>query len=112
MIQEVENEADFNEKISSAGNLLVVVDFHATWCGPCKSAEPKLERLIESNKDQVIVLKVDIDQIPELKQRYAVKYVPTFIFFWNGEKLDGIVDEADVKKVEKLVDKYLASSFA
>ncbi|KAL7014538.1 hypothetical protein ACKWTF_015994 [Chironomus riparius] len=109
MLQEVQSEEDFNDKISSAGNLLVVVDFHATWCGPCKNAEPKLEKLIESNKDLIMILKVDIDKIPELKKRFSIKYVPTFIFFWNGEKLDGVVDEADVRKVEKYVDKYLIS---
>lgn len=110
MIHYIENETDFYDKLSSAGELLVVVDWFATWCGPCQKTNPKVQLLAETYKDKIMILKVDTDKCRDLKLKHRIEYVPTFIFFWNGERLDGIVDEADVKKVESYVLRYLATS--
>jgi thioredoxin 1 len=106
----IEDEADFLQHLSAAGDLLVVVDFFATWCGPCKNIEPKLEILAEKFSGKIMILKIDTDKCRELKLKHGIRYVPTFIFFWNGERLDGVVDEANSKKVEVLIEKYLAST--
>lgn len=60
----------------------VLVDFYAEWCGPCKMMMPTVQELIEEGHT---VIKVDIDEIPEVKEEYGIMSVPTFIKFVEGE---------------------------
>lgn len=69
----------------------VLVDFSATWCGPCKAAEPIVERVANSYLGKAKVVKVDIDDSPELANQFQVRGVPTFIFVKNGEEVDRLV---------------------
>ena len=73
------DKEDFNELIS---NGTVLVDFSATWCGPCKMLEGELEAI----EDKIKIVKVDIDKFQKLTQEYRIMSVPTMIFFKNGEK--------------------------
>jgi thioredoxin 1 len=82
----VGSEAVFDEKILKAG-LPVLVDFWASWCGPCKMATPEVEAMEEMVTGKVVVAKVNIDEIPELPSRYHVKAVPTFIVFKGGKEV-------------------------
>lgn len=75
------NEQEFNSLIQ---NDLVLVDFYATWCGPCKMLTPVLEELASSRDDMKIV-KIDVDQNPNLSKEYAIMSVPTLVLFKNGE---------------------------
>lgn len=70
------NEKDFENLIN---NDLIVVDFFATWCGPCKMLGPVLETL------DYEVLKIDVDECPDLARKYAIMSVPTLMIFSNGE---------------------------
>lgn len=83
-----------------------VVDFTATWCGPCKVLGPVVDKLATEFKDKVKVAKLDIDQNPDIAQAYGVMGVPTLVFFKNGEIVDqhvGLLNEdAFRKKLEKL----------
>jgi thioredoxin len=74
---------DFNEIIKDAKPTLV--DFFATWCGPCKMQGPVLEQVKSELGDTVNIIKVDIDRNPELANVYRVQSVPTLIMFRNGE---------------------------
>lgn len=74
---------NFNEIIKS--ETPVLVDFFATWCGPCRMQAPILERVKEKIGDTGTILKVDIDRNRELAERYHVQSVPTLIMFKNGE---------------------------
>ena len=84
------NETEFqNEVIKS--DIPVVVDFFATWCGPCKLIAPVLEQLAEEFDGQAKIVKLDVDQAKEVAIQYGVKSVPTLIFFKDGEIADKVV---------------------
>lgn len=73
------------EKFTSEG--LVVVDFFATWCGPCKMLSPVLEQINEDRSD-VKIVKVDIDNNMDLAKKYGIMSVPTVILFKDGKEVD------------------------
>ncbi|MDD3392440.1 MAG: thioredoxin [Bacilli bacterium] len=77
------NSANFNELIQGD---LVLVDFFATWCGPCKMLAPVLEELA-SSRDVLKIVKVDIDQSSDLARQYGIMSVPTLMLFKNGKIL-------------------------
>jgi len=80
---------------------LVVVDFYATWCGPCKMLAPVLQEINEELDDNYIFAKVDIDESFELAKNYSVMSVPTLIAFRNGVELKrmiGVRPKDEIKK--------------
>ena len=82
----VGNESTFDEKLLTAEKP-VLVDFWASWCGPCKMAGPELEAAEAELAGKVIVAKVNIDELPALTSRFNVKAVPTFIAFKGGKEV-------------------------
>ena len=75
----------FNEMIN--GEQLTLVDFFATWCGPCKMMHPILEKLKEKMGDDIRILKVDVDKNEALSMQYRIQSVPTLMLFKKGEML-------------------------
>ena len=75
--------SSFNDLINS--NPLVLVDFHATWCGPCKMLAPILIQAKEVLQDTVKIIKIDVDKNPAMAAKYEVRGVPTMILFKNGQ---------------------------
>ena len=75
----------FNEMIN--GEQLTLVDFFATWCGPCKMMHPILEQLKEKMGDDIRILKVDVDKSEALSMQYRIQSVPTLMLFKKGEML-------------------------
>ncbi|KAH9502519.1 thioredoxin 2 [Bulinus truncatus] len=103
----VQDEEDFKKRVIEASNSTpVVVDFHATWCGPCKLLGPRLESIL-AEEGKVLMAKVDIDEISELAMAYGVRSVPTVIGMRNGKVLTqfiGLVDDDQIRTfVQKLV---------
>ncbi|OBZ89757.1 Thioredoxin-1 [Choanephora cucurbitarum] len=94
--QEPKNLSEFQALINQ--DKLVIVDFHATWCGPCKLIAPKLKNFAESYTD-VVFAKVDVDEVPDVAGEYQVRAMPTIMYFKNGQKLDEVVG-ANVKSIE------------
>lgn len=66
-------------------NRPVIVDFHALWCGPCKTQSPILKQVAEEFGDRVKVIKIDVDQNQMIASRYQIQSVPTLMIFKNGE---------------------------
>jgi len=62
----------------------VIVDFHAIWCGPCKTQSPILKQVAEELGERVKVIKIDVDQNPMIASRYQIQSVPTILIFKNG----------------------------
>ncbi|KAJ1500762.1 Thioredoxin-2 [Coelomomyces lativittatus] len=83
---------------------LVVVDFYAVWCGPCKMIAPKLEEL-STKYTNVTFLKVDVDELQELATEYSITAMPTFILFKNESQLEVIVG-SNVAKLEEAIKKH------
>ncbi len=80
----------------------VVVDFHATWCGPCKTQAPILSDIASEMGEHIKVIKIDVDQNPELASRYHVRGVPTLMVFQNGQvryQQAGVHSKAQLKGV-------------
>ena len=77
--------SDFNEIIQQSKPTLV--DFFATWCGPCRMQAPILEEVKKTRGDKVNIIKIDIDQNQPVAQRYNVQSIPTLIVFKGGEAL-------------------------
>lgn len=92
---------DFNEIIKDAKPTLV--DFFATWCGPCKMQGPVLEQVKNELGDTVNIIKVDIDRNPELANVYRVQSVPTLIMFRNGE---AVWRASGLHQRDQLVEKF------
>ncbi|XP_072314756.1 thioredoxin-like [Eucyclogobius newberryi] len=102
MVKYVKSKSDFDAELAAAGDKLVVVDFTATWCGPCQMIAPEFERLAEEHKD-VVFLKVDVDEAEEIAQACGIRSMPTFHFYKHGKK----VFEFSGASVEKLTSTLL-----
>lgn len=77
----------------------VLVDFWASWCGPCRALSPIVDAVAEAHPDKVKVCKVNVDEEPELAARYHVMSIPTLVVFRGGEKVKssvGLISEADI----------------
>ena len=70
---------------------LVIVDFWATWCGPCRMLSPLLDEVEEEMSDKITVVKVNVDDADEIAMRYRIMSIPTLLFFKNGQVVDKTV---------------------
>ncbi|KAH8264705.1 hypothetical protein KR044_001818 [Drosophila immigrans] len=95
---------DFNKRIDSAEGQVVVLDFYATWCGPCKEIEKTVKSLARQYAGKVIFLKVNVDKYEELVEKYKVRSMPTFVFIKGNRRLGSIIG-ADEHKLVKMLSK-------
>ncbi|XP_050315069.1 thioredoxin-2 [Anthonomus grandis grandis] len=84
MVTHIKDKNDLDSKLSDAGDQLVVIDFFATWCGPCRMISPKLEELAKEYSN-VHILKIDVDECEELAMEYKISSMPTFVFIKNKQ---------------------------
>jgi thiol-disulfide isomerase/thioredoxin len=104
------NDAHFQTELQQAGPKLVVVDFTASWCGPCQRISPFFD-LLPSKYPKAIFLKVDVDKCASTASGQGVSAMPTFIFYRNKCKIDRI-QGADITEVENKIQQYITTSTA
>lgn len=87
---------------------LVLVDFWATWCGPCKMIAPILEQVSDHYKERIKVCKINVEENSESAKEYGIMSLPTILFFKNGKIFDQITGQVSkssmIKKVEELLE--------
>ena len=84
MLKHINSVAEFDAEIKEG---TVLVDFFATWCGPCRMLSPVLEQIADENPN-VSVLKIDVDEVGELAARYGIQNIPTLMLFKNGQRVE------------------------
>ncbi len=97
------NKEEFSNLVENANDSLVVVDFFASWCGPCRMISPILEEVCEENN--VTMYKVDTDEEGELAQKNGVLALPTVILFKNGKEIDKFVGFKPKEEIEEIINK-------
>jgi len=96
-----------SEILNSKG--LVMVDFWAIWCGPCRIIAPTVEELAKEYSGRVKVAKLNTDENPDIASRYKIMGIPTIMFFKNGQKVDQIVGAVPKPQLKAKIDALLSS---
>jgi thioredoxin 1 len=99
------NDKNFASEVLKA--LPVLVDFWATWCGPCRSISPIVEELAKEFWGKVKVTKLNVDESPATPSQYGVRGIPTLILFKDGKILDQIVGAVPKVRLKALIEKAL-----
>jgi len=98
---------DKDKSFTRLGSLPIILDFHATWCGPCKLLAPHLQTLQNKYKGKLIVYRIDVDKEPLLAQRFNVNAMPTIVFIGTKNSFKTELGSMEYDALEKLATKYL-----
>ena len=101
MIKHIENETEFKEFIKEG---LVLIDFFATWCGPCKMLSPVIEQ-VEREKPELKVVKVDVDEAPAIAAEYGIQAIPTLFLVKDGKIVDKKMGYLNKNQLNDFVNK-------
>ena len=103
---EVQITSEYFASLKS-GNLPLVVDFWATWCGPCRMVGPIISELAEQYDGKITVGKCDVEECEDLAEEYGIRNIPTVLFFKNGEVVDKLVGAVAKAKFEEKIEALL-----
>jgi thioredoxin 1 len=100
------NKEEFDKKIEEKDKIFMV-DFFATWCGPCQMMTPIIEELESEYKEKVTFLKIDIDENPDISSKYSVMSVPTFLILKDGKEVDKFVGAVPKDAIAEKINEAL-----
>ena len=100
------NESNFDkEVIRASGEKMVIVDFWASWCMPCRMLAPAIEKIAEELKDKVIVAKLNVDENKALAAKYDIMSIPNVKLFKDGKVIDEFVGVKSEKEIKEWLEK-------
>lgn len=105
MIQEIKDK-DFEKTVINS-QIPVIVDFWASWCGPCKNITSSLEELYKNFNEKILIFKINVDDNNETVNKYEIRSVPTLIFFKNGKEVKRKIGAIPYNILEKYVNSIL-----
>ena len=100
------NESQFTGEVENSSGV-VLVDFHASWCNPCLALAPVVERLATRYEGRAKIVKVDVDENPNVAARYGVQGIPNLLFFKDGQVANQAVGFQGEEKLATLLDEVL-----
>ncbi|MDJ0844329.1 thioredoxin [Crocosphaera sp.] len=98
-------DKDFENLLAESETM--VVDYTATWCGPCRVISPYIDRLAEEYQGRVKVFKIDLDKNKENAKKYSIKSIPAVLIFKEGKVVEHLVGKATYETFKEAVDKHL-----
>jgi thioredoxin 1 len=98
---------NFDEEVKKVSGLLLV-DFWAAWCGPCKMIAPSLEQLAGEMAGRATVAKVNVDENGDVANRFGIRSIPTLMIFKEGRVVDQIVGALPKEQIRRMVEKHIA----
>ncbi|MGD8325754.1 MAG: thioredoxin [Sphingomonadales bacterium] len=111
-IKDATTESFMADVVEASQNVPVLVDFWATWCGPCKTLGPTLEKLVMAAKGKVRLVKVDVDQNQMIASQMGVQSIPAVFAFWNGRPVDYFTGALPESQLQQFISKVLSQTNA
>ncbi len=98
-------DSNFNDILAT--DKLVMVDFWATWCGPCRAIAPVVEELANEYEGRAVIAKCNVDECQDIPMQYGIRNIPTLLFFKNGQLVDRMVGAAPKSELAGKLDSLL-----
>ncbi len=107
LIKDSDTQHFMEDVIQASRAQPVIVDFWAPWCAPCRALGPVLERLAEEQEGEIDVVKLNVDENPQVPGRYAIRGIPTLLLFKEGQLAETIVGLAAKEDIAKMIERHL-----
>jgi thioredoxin len=106
--EKVQTLTDGNFEQTINGGNVVLVDFWAEWCGPCRRLAPTVDELATDYDGKLVVAKMNVDENPSTPNRFSVRGIPTLMLFKGGQLVEQVVGLTDKDSLKKVIDKHVA----
>jgi thioredoxin len=99
------NDSSFQHEVLESTKP-VLVDFWATWCGPCRMLAPTVEKIAEQYSESAAVVKMNVDDNPSTAEAYGIRSIPTLILFSGGKEVERLIGAASKESISNMIEKY------